>query len=211
MGSRAFVDHALTELARSGWSPAGWGHFLADSLHRSLREALKRPGAMVELALIHLLGLTRGRRRWALASWLLTLLHLGLLGEHRDLGWANRVTLVRALLPASDMPAAQLAGLALATDVADGWLARREGETSFGAFADALADVSFWTWFALRFEPSRVLRLAALSAWAAPALAITAAYFARGGTVDRPRPVAGRYASMALQMLLAGRSVRARR
>jgi CDP-alcohol phosphatidyltransferase len=65
--------------------------------------------------------------------------------------------------------------LALATDVADGRLARcLAAETMFGGYADALADARFWTWFAVRYEPNRWLRAAAILAWAMPVAAVAA-------------------------------------
>jgi phosphatidylglycerophosphate synthase len=66
---------------------------------------------------------------------------------------ANALTLVRvllapalvaALLSGSPVSAAALFFLAVATDLADGWVARRYGEqTPFGGFADHAADAIF--------------------------------------------------------------------
>lgn len=85
------------------------------------------------------------------------------------------VTLLRANLPALAPEAGRwLGAAALGLDLADGRLARaRHTETVFGHYADALADTAFWTWYARRHEPSRLLRAAALAAWAAPVVAVS--------------------------------------
>jgi len=101
-------------------------------------------------------------------------------GQRRSLGAANAVTLARANLPA--LASGPWTGLAaLAADLLDGQLARRADEvTVFGSYADTLADAAFWTWFAARHEPSRVLRTAAFAAWTAPVAAATALSVTRG-------------------------------
>src|SRR5262249_56723305 len=76
------------------------------------------------------------------ASWSLAMTHLGLLGARAgSIGPANALTMLRANLPARRWGPA----LAVATDVADGWLARRTAPTAFGAYADPLADLTVWT------------------------------------------------------------------
>lgn len=92
--------------------------------------------------------------------------------------------------------------LAVATDVADGRLARRGRVTAFGAYADALADVTFWTRFAAG-RCGRPLGALALAAWVAPAAVIAVAYVARGRTIDYPRPIWMRRLSAALQCAIA--------
>lgn len=95
--------------------------------------------------------------------------------------------------------------VAVASDLADGRLARRQGsETPFGAYADSLADAAFWSWLTLRHEPNRALRAAALAAWALPVGAIAVGSLARGRMVERPRPAVLRPAA-ALQALVAVR------
>jgi phosphatidylglycerophosphate synthase len=135
--------------------------------------------------------------------------HLGLLGSGQDrLGWPNRLSLLRANLPALNRPPAPAtAVLALATDWADGWLARHGGETDFGGYADPLADIVFWVWYLHHHEPSRILRVLGTALWLAPAVAVTAAYFIRGRTIDVPRPMAGRNLSVGLQVLVAARAL----
>lgn len=165
---------------------------------------------MAELSLLHgVLGLLGGRSalRWTAASWTLAVTHLGLLESRRSLGIADMLTLVRANLPA--LPVAhrpEVAVLALATDVVDGRIGRRFGTaTPFGRDADAIADAVFWTWFAVRHEPSAVLRYLALAAWTVPVAAVTAVSVVRGEMVDAPRPGIARPAA-ALQILLAVRA-----
>jgi phosphatidylglycerophosphate synthase len=135
--------------------------------------------------------------------------HLGLLGSAQDhLGWPNRLSLLRANLPALNRPPAPwTALLALATDWADGWLARNADETDFGIYADPLADVVFWVWYLHHHEPSRILRRLGTALWLTPAMAVTAAYFVRGRTIDVPRPMAGRNLSVGLQVLVAARAI----
>ncbi len=145
-----------------------------------------------------------GRSRLRLAaSWATAITHLGLLGpRRRSIGPANALSLLRANLPAGRWSPV----LAIASDVADGWLARRTTPTAFGAYADGLADVVFWTRQAWAREPSGLLRAAAAAAWLLPLPAIGAAYFLSGRTVDYPRPVLVRRLSAGVQALLAARA-----
>lgn len=57
-------------------------------------------------------------------------------------------------------------------------------------------------------EPSFKLRAAATGLWLLPLLAIAAAYFVGGRTVDYPRPLAARRLSACLQLLLALRGLK---
>jgi phosphatidylglycerophosphate synthase len=206
--SRAFVDDILAELRASRWSARGWGRFLGRSLVRSAEQVWRHPRAAAELTVAHGALLAASRRPWAAASWVLAITHLGLLAEGEDsLGWATRVTLVRANLPALVRRAAPwTAVVALATDRIDGRLAREAGETAFGAYADALADAAFWTWFARRHERDRRLRLLATTVWLTPAAAITLAYVLGGRSVDYPRPAAVRAVSVGMQGLITLRA-----
>lgn len=95
----------------------------------------------------------------------------------------------------------------MATDFADGHVARRGAESAFGAYADPIADGAFWSWYALRWEPNRWLRWVPISLLAASVAGISAAYMARGRTIDYPRPMTVRYASSAAQILLTLRSL----
>jgi len=202
------VDQILAELAAGRFGPTAWATFIGRSLVRSGAEARMRPAAALEVTALHLLAGAAGSRRWALVSWFLCVTHLGMLGDRSTLGWPNRLTLLRSLLP-SLAPASRWTSLfALATDFVDGRLARRGEESAFGAFADPIADGVFWSWYALRWEPNRRLRWAPLTLFAATTAAIAAAYFARGRTIDYPRLMAVRYASGATQVMLALRAVR---
>lgn len=206
--SRAATDALLAGLRRGRWRPAAWRRFLGAAAVRSIRQATAHPRAAAELTAVHgaLFGVVPGRR-WVATSWLLCLAHLGMLGERPSIGPATTVTLVRANLPAlGDRSGPRVGLVALATDVADGRLARGlAAETMFGGYADALADAGFWTWFAIRYEPNRWLRVAAILAWAAPVGAIAAASIARGRVVAIPRSRVFRPAAV-LQPVLAIRA-----
>ena len=206
--SRRFVDDVLGDLAGNRYGLRAWVRFFRHSLARSVDQARARPYAAAETSALHALAAVLGDRRWALASWFLAITHLGLLGERTTLGWPNRLTLVRALLPAVARDYRWTPLVALATDFSDGLLARRNGKSAFGEFADPIADGAFWSWFALRWEPNRWLRWAPISLFALSAAGISATYVARGRTVDYPRPIALRFASAAGQILLTLRMLR---
>jgi hypothetical protein len=206
--SRNFADDILAELAAGRFRPSAWASFMGRSLARSVDQVRKRPTAAMEVTGIHLLLGRGGSRRWAWVSWFLCITHLGLLGERSTLGWANRLTMLRALLPALAPDSRWMSLVALATDFADGRLARRGGESAFGAFADPLADGFFWSWFALRWEPNRLLRWAPLTLFATSVGGISIGYFARGRVINYPRPVALRYLSGATQIIFVLRTLR---
>jgi phosphatidylglycerophosphate synthase len=180
------------------------------SARRSVYQAQRHPRALGETTVLHAaFALLAGRlgRRWTMASWLLAVSHLGMLENRRSLGLPNAVTLLRANLAAIGGPVRWLPVAALASDFIDGRLARRMGsETAFGAHADSLADAAFWTWFALRHEPSRGVRITALAVWAAPVVIVTTASIGRGRMVDTPRRAVLRPAA-AMQALVAARAV----
>ncbi|MEU3048062.1 CDP-alcohol phosphatidyltransferase family protein [Streptomyces sp. NPDC006984] len=208
-GSRAATDALLALLRGGGWRPTAWMRFLVLAAERSWQEAARRPTAVAKISLLHgaLLAAGRGRSRWWVAtSWALAVSHLGLLEDRRSLGAAKALTLARANLPVAGARLGRWIGLvAIASDLADGALARRLGTvTPFGEYADSLADAAFWTWLTVRGEPSRVVRVAALVAWAVPVVAVAAGSLARGRMVDRPRPVVLRPAA-AMQALIAVR------
>lgn len=205
--SRKFVDEVLGDLSSRRFVLTAWGEFIGRSLVRSVAQIRLRPAAAVEVTVLHLLA-AGGRRWWAVGSWLLCITHLGLLGERSRFGWPNRLTLLRALLPSVVPPARWTPLVAMATDVADGRLARGGESSAFGAFADPIADGVFWSWFALRREPNRWLRWAPLAVFVASLASISVAYFARGRAIDYPRPVAIRYASAAAQVMITLRSLR---
>lgn len=214
--SRAATDELLAGLRSGQWRPAAWARFLVSSARRSARQAVQHPRALTELTVLHAaLALAAGShgRRWVAASWAMAAAHLGMLEDRPSLGAASLVTLLRANLPALGAPAARhpalvrwLPALALASDLADGRIARRSGTvTAFGAHADSLADAAFWTWFTLRHEPSRPVRILALAAWAAPVAVVASASITRGQMTDPPRPEVLRPAA-ALQAVVAVRA-----
>jgi phosphatidylglycerophosphate synthase len=206
--SRRFVNDVLGELAANRYGLQAWARFFRRSLARSLDQARMRPAAAFEVTALHALAAASGSWPWPLASWFLSITHLGLLGESDTLGWPNRLSLLRALLPALAPDSRWASVVALATDFADGRLARRGDESAFGAFADPIADGAFWSWFALRWEPNRLLRWAPITLFALSAAGISAAYFSRGRAIDYPRPVAIRYLSAGIQILLTLRAWR---
>lgn len=165
-----------------------------------MRQATRRPRALGEATALHALLLATARDRrgqvWVATSWTLTVLHLGLL-EHRDrLSPADALTLIRGSLPATGAGSSRWSGLlALASDLADGRLARHQGSVApFGDYADSLADAAFWTRLVLRHEPSRTVRAAAIAAWVLPVVTVTTVAVRRGTAAD---VMTGRSASRA--------------
>lgn len=192
--SRAATNALLATGRGSHWKPRAVARFLCQATHRSARQAARHPRALAELTALHglLLPLTQTRadRRWVAASWTLAALHLGLLEQRDRLSPADTFTLIRGNLPATAIGATRFSGvLAIASDVADGRLARRQAAVSpFGDYADTFADAAFWTWLTLRHEPSRTVRAAAIAAWALPVATVSALAIGRGTMPERPRP-----------------------
>jgi hypothetical protein len=206
--NRQFVDDILGELAARHFSPIAWVRFLGRSLVRSAGEIRVRRAVAAELTAIHLAAGAAGSWRWALTSWFLCVTHVGLLGDNPTLGWPNRLTVLRALLPSLAPNGRWTSVAALATDVADGRLARAGDESAFGAYADPIADGIFWSWYALRWERNRWLRWVPATLFGGSAAGIALAYFARGRAIDYPRPVPLRYVSAVLQVMFAVRALR---
>jgi hypothetical protein len=196
--SRATTDELLADLRERGLRPRAWARFFGHASARSVQQATARPEALAQLTALHvgLAVLNRQRQpddgglRWIACSWALAVTHLGMLEQRRRIGLADVLTLVRANLPAlTPHDRTFAAAVAVATDLLDGPIARRAGEpTPFGRDADSLADAAFWSWYALRHEPSRLLRILLVGAWAAPVAAVTGFSVARGRMVDPPRP-----------------------
>lgn len=136
--SRASANELLAGLRAGRWQAPGWARFAASSARRSARQATWHPRALAEVTILHaMLALLAGRsRRWRVAaSWSMAATHLGLLESRRSLGAANVITLIRANLPAIGGPSRWLPTLALASDLADGPIARRAGAvTAFLCF-----------------------------------------------------------------------------
>lgn len=207
--SRAATNALLVALKQDRWGSRAVVRFLGQAADRSARQAARRPRALMQITTLHglLLALARHRRpgpRWVATSWTLSVLHLGLLEERDRLSPADALTLLRGNLPATVLGASHWSGaLAIALDLADGRLARRQGTVSpFGDYADSFADAAFWTWLALRHEPSRTVRAAAITAWAVPVVTVTAIGVRRGTMPERPRPALLRPAA-AMQGIVA--------
>jgi hypothetical protein len=209
--SRAFTDSALADLRAEGWTPRAWARFTRDIALRSGEQLVAHPRAAAEITLLHGAFLAAGRRRgrwWVATSWVMAVTHLGLLGRRRSIGWPNAISLARANLVVTGAPLGRWLGVVAAlSDKADGTLARRQGPTMFGFYADSLADAAFWTWLGSRRDPSRAVLAASVAAWAAPVAAVTAASIAKGEMVESPRPALLRPAA-AMQVVLALRALR---
>jgi hypothetical protein len=203
--SREFVDWALTELRRSRWTPAAWAAFGWRCSLRSAEQVRTHPLAALEITALHLaLLVLHGPQVRSIASWMMAITHLGLLGpEGRSIGPANFLSLVRANLPPGRWSPLVAAG----TDLLDGRLARRGAPTAFGAYADGLADVAFWTRQVWSREPSGALRATVAAVWLLPLWAICVAYFAGGRTIDYPRFELVRKLSACLQLVLVARAM----
>lgn len=208
-GSRAAANELLGGVREGHWRPRAWARFLARAAQRSIKQAALHARALAEVTVLHASFAAMGRRKrhaWTLRSWALAATHLGMLEQRGSIGWPNAITLTRANLP-TFTDCRWAAVLAVGTDLADGRLVRRLGTDSpFGAAADSLADAAFWTWYAYRHEPTRLLRTAALLAWVAPVVAVTTASLKKGRMVDAPRPTVVRPAA-ALQAILAARAI----
>lgn len=210
--SRAATDALLETLRNGRWRPGAVGRFLRMAAHRSIRQATRRPCAFTQAGALHGLLFRSARgpgaRTWVATSWALTVLHLGLLETRDRLSGADVITLLRGNLPTTALGRSRWSGLlAIALDLADGRLARRQGTVSlFGDYADSLADAAFWTWLVLRHEPSRTVRAVALATWMVPVVAVTAVGIRRGRMPDRPRPALLRPAA-AMQAVVAVRHV----
>ncbi|MFG3410413.1 CDP-alcohol phosphatidyltransferase family protein [Streptomyces sp. NPDC048142] len=211
--SRAATDALLHALKAGRWRPRAIAAFLAVAADRSLTQAALRPRALGQLTALHSVlfaaACGRGGRNWVAASWTVSILHLGLLEDRDRLALADVLTLIRGNLPALPAGSGPRSGLmALALDMADGRIARRQGTvTPFGDYADTFADAAFWTWFTLRREPHRTIRAAAVAAWVLPVVAVTATGVRRGRMPQRPRPALLRPAA-AMQVLLAVRHLK---
>ncbi len=203
-----WAQAALRELRQAKFAPAAWVTFLGASFARARlrrRQRQREHRELVALAgagLVAWIGVALAGRP-ALAAlaagwWLLVLLildwHLGML-ERPDgrplhgLGVANRLSLARAgvvrllaVLPPIAFAAVLLG--AAASDVLDGWLARRLDQVSrLGLWLDGSVDG-----FILTVAAAAAARSHLLSGWAAaavlaryllPWLVVSVAYFVR--------------------------------
>ncbi len=162
----AWTREQLEALLAARFTPAALGRFLVASQRRAGSVRGARPelagqerawivAGFAAWAALALAGLQPFRRRLshAFAWWALTGLmldwHLGMIetrdGRPRPLGAADALTLGRAwLVPAAaDAPTPLVCGLAAASDVLDGQLARRAEPTRAGRDLEGLVDACF--------------------------------------------------------------------
>lgn len=207
--SRAFVNEALSALAAARWGPAAWLRFCAQSSRRSWEQAQEHRWASCELLAEYGALTVLSPSAWLACSYLLAATHVGMLGEPgMGLGWPNRLSLLRANLPAIIRPpAAWTALVALASDWTDGYVARRTHETAFGAYADGFADIAFWCWYARHHEANPTVRRLAIAIWSAPPALATIGFFAFGRAVNVPRLTVARDVSVAMQILVTVRAL----
>jgi hypothetical protein len=208
-GVRSFVDDELAALKRSRWSLNGWRRFVVANLRRSAADVRQHPGAFIELSVEHAAIWLLRRKGWTAVSWVMASTHLGLLGDApRGLGWPNRLSILRANLPVLAPDTAVSGVVELGSDALDGALARAFGdETAFGGYCDVLADLAFWTWFAMRWETNPLVRRTEIASMLAPLVLVMAACFVRGRAFEHPRPIAGRNVQVAMQALLTVRAL----
>jgi len=167
-----FSVRALDRFKSRGLTPRAFVGYLRDCAAESIDHSRARPAQVRSLAVwtvstaaataAYLIPVYGGDGRHLLlalgmlaagaaGTLLLCLASTGLFRSHRDLRWANRLTIARlvlvlppAVLVIHDHAAAALLlfGVSMATDVLDGVIARRNGEeTAFGRVMDPLADV----------------------------------------------------------------------
>ena len=145
----------LDRLRAGRFRAAAWREFVAESLHRSRVDRARRPDVVRQSRRWGLAGLvaaapfgTRPVAWWAL-GWARIDWHVGMLetadGRARPLGAHDALTLARlwAAPVARRHPATALVAAAVATDLADGALARRAGPTRLGRDLDSTADTFF--------------------------------------------------------------------
>ena len=177
--SRTATNDPLSELRTSRWRTPAWSRFPGRAGLRSWEQARAHPRAVAEVTVLHATLAVLGRRhrwRWAVASWAPGGDTFGHARVTTLVGDGQRADLDQANLPVSATGDGRVLGLlALISDLADGRLARQLGTvTPFGRDADSIADAAFWTWFALRHEPNRAIRILALGAWAVPVATVIA-------------------------------------
>ena len=145
----------LDRLRAEGFTPGAWIRFLGASFARAAEVRRRRPEAVRQSRLWGLTGLAAAAPFgagpavswigwWAMLEW-----HLGMLetpaGRPRPLRAADALTLWRLwaapIVRRHPAPALVLAGMA--TDLADGALARRAGPTRLGRDFDSTADAAF--------------------------------------------------------------------
>lgn len=237
----AWTSVQLTVLSASLASPTVWASFLRQSFLRSRQDAGELPALRRSLRIwMFLAGGTLllfraiASRRfpsgvsvgWVTGMSLLAEWHLGMIPTRDNpspttLAPSNRLTLLRALLPAvflgvygrgqgSARAVAAIGGLA--TDLLDGLLARRTRmQTHFGAVADPLADTVVWITLALTARGGhfpRVLAWLTCVRYGMPIIVSLAATLRQGATFDWARSRAGRWSSATIAVSLASCEIR---
>lgn len=220
-----WTGEVLRELRAKRYSPAAWIAFLAASFRRFAETRAAHRGAERQVMLLTVLGLVgaallavgRGAAAgtftaaWWLAVMLMVELHLGMLERPdgtvlRTLSLPNLLSLVRAalvppLLLASPAVLAIFLAAAGATDVLDGFIARRfDLATRLGQWLDGAVDA-----VVMGVAAVALVRLGLLPLWVAllvvarslaPWIVIAAAYFLRAEAPPREAFVPGRLPGM---------------
>lgn len=141
----------LDRLREDGFTPGAWRRFFADALRRARTTRARRPGLVRQSRRWGALGLVaatpfgaRAATSWA-AWWAMLDWHLGMADDDRPLSAADALTLTRlwAAPIVRRHPEPWLVAAGLATDLADGALARRTGPTRLGRDLDSAADTLF--------------------------------------------------------------------
>ncbi len=236
-----WTSAALARLSADRTNPLAWAAFLRDSFGRWLEDGRQMPALRRSLRIWLLVcsgttllahALASGRRpdkaslAWALATSLMADWHLGMIPSPTDpsptrLGLPNRLTLLRAFLPAALMGRIKgrkaqrlrtaVALSALISDFVDGYVAKRtNARTHFGSVADPLADAAVWITLATTGPRSRYRRRIAWltsTRHGAPVLLGLLVTFSRGRTYDWRSNKLGRWSSALLAILLALREV----
>jgi phosphatidylglycerophosphate synthase len=145
----------LDRLRAERFGAAAWGRFFADGARRARATRARRPELASQSRRWGAIGLAAalpfGLRpaAWWAAWWAMLDWHLGMVetsdGRERPLAAADALTLARlwAVPVVRRRPSAAVVAAALATDLADGALARRAGPTRLGRDFDATADTLF--------------------------------------------------------------------
>src|SRR3954447_9796630 len=145
----------LDRLRAERFSADAWRRFLADAFLRARVVRARRPGLVRQSRRWGAAGLVaaapfggRPAASWAL-WWAMVDWHLGMVetrdGVERSLGLADALTLGRlwAAPIVRRHPSPWLVGAGMASDLADGVLARRAGPTRLGRDLDSTADTLF--------------------------------------------------------------------
>jgi phosphatidylglycerophosphate synthase len=145
----------LDRLRAERFTPGAWRRFLGDGFRRARVTRGRRPGLVAQSRAWGLAGtvaaLPFGARTavWWAAWWAMVDWHLGMVetasGRERRLAAADALTLARlwAAPVVRRHPTVRLVAAGMATDLADGLLARRAGPTRLGRDLDSTADTLF--------------------------------------------------------------------